>query len=58
LVGLALLGGSVSILMPLLLPEEGLVALVTWTALTGLLVDQVASIDLYGRGPSAGPPDR
>jgi hypothetical protein len=58
IVGLVLLGGSVSILLPLLLPERALVALVTWTALTGLLVDQVAGIDVYGRGSGPGPADR
>jgi hypothetical protein len=48
-VGLLLLSGSVSILLPLLLPEHALVVLVTWTMLTGLLVEQIVGADLYGR---------
>ena len=42
-VGLLLLAGSVSVLLPLLLPEHALVALATWAAVTGLLVHYVAA---------------
>jgi hypothetical protein len=45
-VGLLLLAGSVSILLPLLLPESALVALAIWTMLTGLLVNQIVGLDL------------
>ncbi len=47
--GLLLLLGSITILMPLLLPEHVLALLVTWAMLTGLLVDQIVGPDLYGR---------
>ncbi len=48
-VGMFLVAGSVSILMPLLLPEPLLAGLVTWAMLTALLVDQIVGFDLYGR---------
>ena len=42
-IGLLLLAGSVSVLLPLLLPEHALVALATWTAVAALLVHYVAA---------------
>jgi uncharacterized RDD family membrane protein YckC len=48
-VGLLLLLGSLSLLLPLLLPRHALLVLATWTAVTGLLVEQLVGPDLYGR---------
>ncbi len=49
LVGLLLLIGSLTLLLPLLLPQHALVVLGTWAALTGLLVAQLVGPDIYGR---------
>jgi hypothetical protein len=48
-VGLLLLAGSLSLLLPLLLPQHALVVVGTWAGLTGLLVEQLVGPDLYGR---------
>jgi len=47
-VGLLLLVGAVSLLLPLLLPEHALAVLAIWTMLTGLLVNQIVGLDLRG----------
>jgi hypothetical protein len=48
-VGLLLLLGSLSILIPLLLPRHAIAVLGIWAAVTGLLVEQLIGADLYGR---------
>ncbi len=48
-VGLLLLTGSVSLLLPLLLPSKALAVLMTWTVLTGLLVEQLLGPAIYAR---------
>jgi hypothetical protein len=48
-VGLLLLVGSISVLLPLLLPGKVLAVLVTWSVLTGLLVEQIVGPELYAR---------
>ncbi len=49
LVGVLLIVGSTSILVPLALPVHALVVLMTWTVVTGLLVEQIVGPDLYAR---------
>ena len=48
-VGSLLLLGSISILIPLLLPHRALLVLAVWAALTGLVVEGLIGADLYGR---------
>ncbi len=48
-VGLTLLVGSVSLLVPLMLPHQTLLVMITWTVLTGLLVEQIVGPELYAR---------
>jgi hypothetical protein len=55
-VGLLLLLGSLSILIPLLLPRHALVVLAIWSAVTGLLVEQLIGAGLYGRRPTGTKP--
>ena len=53
-VGLLLLVGSASLLLPLPLPHHALLVLITWTILTGLLVEQLVGPDLHARARSSG----
>ncbi len=54
-IGLLLLIGSASLLLPLPLPHHALLVLITWTILTGLLVEQLVGTDLQARARSGGP---
>ena len=48
-VGLLLLIGSMSLLVPLTLPHNVFLIMITWTLLTGLLVEQVIGPEIYAR---------